>query len=302
LTRYFFVLSFVVDEIASNFFVRVQVDWSKTMDDLKYKHDKQFLRRYIIDAVKAARASMVVENNNTDDGETPSTSDDSDAESDGTEPETPAIVRTPAFIDLTGDDNNVQTAGVAGVATIANRSYVVISDDEDNGAVHAGRKRKAARIAERTNKLRKLDLAKDNVRRHIEEALVHRTPSTDMRATLFDNVNVRESPPFIGRPALLLGPDLTDRDSLFVREDRLEPGSGPLTPEYKMLFAMESDIRNSYPSHIRKSNNFGPDDPEYWARFRGSTSPQGRHPGPSACRRGSDGAVQSKIVDAQRRE
>jgi hypothetical protein len=47
-------------------------------------------------------------------------------------------VRVPAFIGLTSDDNNVQNAGVAGVAAIANQSYIVISDDEDDDADSTG--------------------------------------------------------------------------------------------------------------------------------------------------------------------
>jgi hypothetical protein len=234
-------------------------------------------------------------------------------------------VRVPAFIDLTSDDNNVQNAGVAGVAAIANQSYIVISDDEDDdadstgaasqnatvyvannnqddGAVHTGGKRRATAIVEPARKMRKLDLGKQFALRGIKDARVNPMKSADTRAGLVNSVLTRHPPASIGQPALMLGPDMTDRDSLFVREDSLEPGSGPLTPEYKMFFAKKADMLDAYPSHIRKPQSFGPDDHEYWARFRSDGSPERRRPGPSACRRGSAGAVQSKIVDARRRE
>jgi hypothetical protein len=216
--------------------------------------NEQSLRAYIMKAVKDARKSKVVEvsddddddddddgdnddiddDNNDDDNDDAANAINSDGVKSGTEPETPAIVRAPVFVDLTGDDDNGQNVGVAGVATIANRSYIVISDDEDDGAdsigetpdaarqnatvnvvdddqddgaVYAGEKRKVADIVEPASKTRKLDLVKQYALRRNKEAHINRMESPDTRAGLINSVNVRESRPFIGRPALLLGPD-----------------------------------------------------------------------------------------------
>jgi hypothetical protein len=173
-------------------------------------------------AVKDARKSKVVEVSDDDDDDDDDNDDIDDDNNDDNND------------DDNNDDDNGQNVGVAGVATIANRSYIVISDDEDDGAdsigetpdaarqnatvnvvdddqddgaVYAGEKRKVADIVEPASKTRKLDLVKQYALRRNKEAHINRMESPDTRAGLINSVNVRESRPFIGRPALLLGPD-----------------------------------------------------------------------------------------------
>jgi hypothetical protein len=105
------------------------------------------------------------------------------------------------------EDDGADSIGETPDAARQNATVNVVDDDQDDGAVYAGEKRKVADIVEPASKTRKLDLVKQYALRRNKEAHINRMESPDTRTGLINSVNVREYPPFIGRPALLLGPD-----------------------------------------------------------------------------------------------